>query len=206
MKFPDSRLLVFSKSPVPGHVKTRLVPLLGRRGAAELYARFVHERLALASRARLCPVELWCTPSREAAFFQSCGARFGISLHEQPPGDLGRRMHLALTEALGRCRAAVLIGADCPGLTEADLEEALATLARGTDVVLGPATDGGYYLIGLRRPIRGLFSGIRWGGTRVYADTVARLEQRGITYHRLPVRDDVDTPDDYHRLCALSTG
>jgi rSAM/selenodomain-associated transferase 1 len=205
MKFPGARLLVFSKNPVPGQVKTRLAPLLGRQGAAELYARFVHERLALTTGAKLCPVELWCSPSRQAAFFRDCAARFPISLYTQSQGDLGRRMHQALCAALDRGHSAVLIGADCPGLTQADLAEALAVLARGADVVLGPAADGGYYLIGLRRPIRSLFSGIRWGGRRVYADSVARLEQRGIAYHRLQTRDDVDTPDDYRRLCLQRT-
>lgn len=206
MRFPASRLLVFARDPVPGRVKTRLEPLLGARGAAALHARFVHERLALASRANLCPLELWCTPSPESAFFRDCGTRYGATLHEQSPGGLGRRMQRALTDVLARARNAVLIGTDCPGLTTADLAEALASLEQGTDVVLGPASDGGYYLIGLRRPLPGLFSGIQWGGARVFAETLARLERRGIAYHSLPMRDDVDTPDDVRRLRISGSG
>lgn len=206
MKFPHARLLVFSRAPVPGRVKTRLVPLLGPRGAAALQARFTRERLALACAANLCPVELWCSPGCDTDFFRYCARRFAISLHAQPSGDLGRRMHLALSDALGRGGSAVLIGTDCPGLTEADLEEAFSALERGTSVVLGPATDGGYYLIGLRRSLPTLFCAMAWGSGRVYAETVARLDRQEIPYHSLRRRDDVDTPEDYRRLCAQRAG
>lgn len=206
MKFPDARLLVFSRDPVPGRVKTRLVPLLGPHGAAVLQAGFVHERLMLVRDANLCPAELWCTPDCHSAFFRRCAGRFGVSLHTQPPGDLGQRMQYALMVALDRACSAILIGTDCPDLTVSDLDEALAALEQDTDVVLGPAADGGYYLIGLRRPIPELFSAVPWGSDRVFAETLARLGRRKIAYHCLPMRHDVDTPQDYRRLCNARTG
>lgn len=199
MKFPQSRILVFAREPEPGMAKTRLAPLLGDRGAAELHARFVHNTLTMACRAGLSPVELWCSPSINGDFFRDCQARFDITLRQQSPGVLGQRMHLALSDALQQSTAAVLIGTDCPGLCAADLAEALGVLERGTGAVLGPALDGGYYLVGLTHADSHVFDNLEWGSETVFADTVKRLEDRDIDYHRLPVREDVDTPEDYCR-------
>jgi rSAM/selenodomain-associated transferase 1 len=154
MKYPDARLLIMSKAPVPGQVKTRLIPLLGAAPAAGLYAGLVRDCLAMSTAAGLCPVELWCSPSAGHPFFRRCHADFPVRLYSQSPGDLGQRMSRALQSALCRARHVMLIGADCPALTAADLEEALQLLVRGTDAVLGPATDGGYYLIGMNRAPR----------------------------------------------------
>jgi rSAM/selenodomain-associated transferase 1 len=200
MKFPQSRILVFAKEPEPGRVKTRLTPLLGNQQAADLHARFVHNTLETVCRAGLSPVELWCSPSIEAAFFRGCRQRFDITLHQQAPGDLGQRMHRALCDTLGRSNSAVLVGTDCPGLCATDLAEGLDALARGTGVVLGPARDGGYYLVGLTQPDLHLFENLEWGTATIFADTVKRLENRGIDYHCLATREDVDTPEDYQRL------
>ena len=200
MKFPQSKIMVFAKAPEPGRVKTRLIPLLGKQEAARLHARFVHKTLDMACRAGLSPVELWCSPSVDAVFFQECAQRFDIALYQQAPGDLGQRMHLAISDTLGRCTAAVLVGADCPGLCTADLAAALGALARGADAVLGPARDGGYYLVGLKQPHPHLFDHLEWGTATIFADTVKRLEDRGIAYHCLAERDDIDTPEDYQRL------
>ena len=200
MKFPRSRILVFAKAPEPGTVKTRLIPLLGKQETAKLHTRFVHNTLDMICRANLAPAELWCSPSIDAAFFQDCRQRFLITLHQQPSGDLGHRMHLAIRSSLGRSQSAVLVGADCPGLCAADLTEAFEVLDRGAGAVLGPARDGGYYLIGLKQPNPRLFDIPGWGTATVLADTVKRLEETGIEYHCLTVRDDVDTPEDYLRI------
>lgn len=200
MKFPQARLQVFARSPQPGQTKTRLIPLLGKAGAAEFHARLVHELLDRMTGAGLCPVELWCSPSPATAFFSDCRTRYGVSLHTQSAGELGSRMHQALSAALEHARAVLLVGTDCPSLDTADIEEAITRLQQGVDVVLGPAHDGGYYLVGLQRPIPELFSGIPWGTAAVFGESVLRLEQLGLSYHRLAERMDVDTPDDYRRL------
>jgi hypothetical protein len=202
VKYPQSRILVFAKEPDPGRVMTRLIPLLGEQAAARLHARFVHNTLDKASGAGLAPVELWCSPATETAFFQDCMQRFDIMLQLQATGDLGQRMHHATCDALGRGTSAVLVGTDCPGLRAADLDVALDALARGAGAVLGPARDGGYYLVGLSQPLPQLFDGLEWGTATVFADTIRRLEDRGIDYHCLAERDDVDTPEDYQRLIA----
>lgn len=206
MKYPDARLLIMSKAPDPGQVKTRLIPLLGAGTSAELYATLVCDCLDLSTTANLCPVELWCSPATAHPFFRYCQADYPVSLHSQPPGDLGQRMSGALQSALQRSRHAILIGADCPALTATDLEEALEQLARGTDAVLGPAADGGYYLIGMNVHQAFIFENMPWSSTSVLRLTEQRLQQRGLRWHRLAVRRDLDTPDDYRAWMATTPG
>ncbi len=107
-------------------------------------------------------------------------------------GDLGRRMSHAFTHGFQRGYGAIIaIGSDCPGLDEACLRRADELLGH-TDVVLGPATDGGYYLIGLRRPEPRLFAGIEWSTATVLATTLARIQECGLSYALLEEKDDID--------------
>jgi len=149
---------------------------------------------------------LWCSPSTAHPFFRRCQADFPVSLHCQPPGDLGQRMSGALQSALQRSRHAILIGADCPTLTATDLEEALEMLARGTDTVLGPAADGGYYLIGMHVHHGFVFENMPWSSADVLQLTEQRLLQHGLQWQRLGVRRDLDTPDDYRAWMASIPG
>jgi len=197
MRYPEARLLVMSKAPDPGQVKTRLIPLLGAAAAAELYAGLVRGCLQTGTLAGLCPVELWCSPTTRHPFFSQCRTDFPVSLHTQPQGDLGERMSGALRSALQRARHVILIGADCPALTAADLGEALDLLAHGHDVVLGPALDGGYYLIGMNAHQGALFGNMPWGSPAVLQLTEQRLWQQGLQWGRLAVHRDIDTPGDY---------
>lgn len=199
MEFPEARLLVFAKAPVPGRVKTRLAGRLGKRGAADLYRRLLGHTLALATGVRLCPVELHCAPDTRHGFFRACRRDYGVGLRIQARGDLGRRMERALARCLRRSPFAVLIGGDCVSLGVRDLASALAALAAGYDAVLGPAEDGGYVLIGLRRPCPALFQGIAWGGPQVLAATRRRLQRTGLRWLELPVGWDLDRPADLRR-------
>lgn len=196
MKYPHARLLVFSKAPVPGQVKTRLIPLLGAGGAAALYAGLLDATLEKATGAGLCPVELWCTPDTRHAHFERARAQYDLRLRQQPAGDLGRRMSRALFTVLQEARHAVLIGADCPGLTAGDVDAALGALAEGVDVVLGPATDGGYYLVGVSAHHPYLFEDIAWGSARVRAATLDRCRRHHLHWTCLVEHADVDTPGD----------
>jgi len=200
MEFPEARLLVFAKAPVPGQVKTRLAGKYGIRGAAKLYQAMLCRTLAMATAADLCPAQLWCAPNTKHRFFASCRRDYGVTLKTQPGGDLGRRMDLALRQALRESSWAVLIGGDCPSLGPAELRAALAALAGGQDAVLGPAEDGGYVLIGLRRPYPALFYGVPWGNTSVLAATRRRLRRAGMDWLELPAGWDVDYPADVRRL------
>jgi rSAM/selenodomain-associated transferase 1 len=190
---PDVAVLVFSRAPLAGRVKRRLIPRLGAWGAARLHVQLTRHALRTAAAAGCGPVELHLT-QRHKLFRK-------IKL--QKGADLGERMHHALSRALRRQRAAILIGADCPALRPADLRRAARLLAGGCDVVLGPAEDGGYVLIGARRVSSRLFDGIEWGTAGVYADTVKRLDAAGYRWRALRLLWDVDRPQDLERLRSL---
>ena len=187
------RILVFARAPVAGAAKTRLIPALGAEGAAQLSARLLRRTLDTAVG---LPLELWCTPSTCDPVFAQCARDFGLVLRTQHGGDLGERMANAFTATLSDAPWAVLIGSDCPELTTADLRQAQAALRDGVDGVVGPAFDAGYYLIGLRRPIAALFEGVDWGTDRVLEQTRSRLRRSGCRWHELPVRRDLDRPQD----------
>lgn len=193
-------IAVFAKAPEPGAVKTRLVPALGAAAAAELQRRLVERALEAAIAAGVGPVQLWCAPNASHPFFLDCARRYSIALAVQGGGDLGERMQLAFDALLGSSARALLIGSDIPAMTPQYLCDADAALAEGCDAVLGPAEDGGYVLIGLRRSAPQLFGGMRWGTADVCEQTRARLQQLGMRYRELPVLWDVDRPEDLPRL------
>ena len=195
MKYPHGRLLLLTKAPDPGQVKTRLIPLLGEAAAAELYAQLVHDCLTMCT--ALCPVDLWCSPSTGHAFFQQCHQQYQATLYTQASGDLGERMSQAIQTTLAQADYVVLIGADCPTLTAKDLITAFDALEAGTDVVIGPAEDGGYYLIGMREHHATIFVDVPWSTSDVFSLTKNRLREHHLRVHELPERKDLDTPDDY---------
>jgi len=193
---PEAAIAVFAKAPVPGEVKTRLAGVLGADAAASLHAGLVRHALATAVHARLGPVSLWCMPDSTHSFFERCATEFGVRLETQQGADLGERM----ARAFERESAPLLvIGADCPALTTRHLADAAASL-RDADAVLVPAEDGGYVLVGLARPVRGLFEEIPWGTAGVMARTRERLERARARWVELGPLWDVDRPDDYARL------
>lgn len=189
----DVAVLVFARAPVPGGVKRRLVPRLGAWRAGRLHLSLLRQTLRTAAAAGCGPVELHLT--RGHALFRKYELQKGR--------DLGERMHRALERALRRHRAAILIGSDCPGLRPADLRRAARLLAGSCEVVLGPAEDGGYVLIGARRVSPCLFEGIEWGTPDVYAATAQRLDALRYRWRALRPLWDVDRPDDLGRLRAL---
>jgi uncharacterized protein len=198
MRYPQGRILVFAKAPMPGAVKTRLIPVLGAEGAAALSARLLVRALDMARGCNAAPVELHVSPDVRHPFFQA--------LPDAPPlwlqrGDnLGERMQTALATALADAEFAVLIGSDCPAMDCSYLQQACAALAGGHDAVLGPAEDGGYVLIGVRRSVHALFDGVEWGSTKVLDQTRERLAALGWDTLELPALWDLDRPEDLARL------
>jgi rSAM/selenodomain-associated transferase 1 len=190
---------VFARAPVAGAVKTRLIPAIGAEGAAALHARLVRHSLAIAVEANLGPVSLCCDPVASHPFFTGCAREFGVALHVQQGADLGARMAAALRAALEEAAGAIVIGSDCPSLTADDLRRAAAALA-AHDAVLGPAEDGGYVLVGLRRSLPALFDDIEWGTSSVLEQTRARLRAAGAGWFEIETRWDVDRPQDLGRL------
>ncbi|KAA3649461.1 MAG: glycosyltransferase [Proteobacteria bacterium] len=197
---PDPiNIAVFAKAPVAGTAKTRLIPALGAAGAARLHRQLVRHALRTAHAAALGPVSLWCAPDTRHRFFRALAATGDIALHTQHGGDLGQRMHHALT-TLTTSAPTLLIGTDCPMLDRALFQACAAALRQGNDAVFLPAEDGGYALVGLRQPQPGLFHDIAWGSGTVMADTRARLRQRGLRWAEPGEVWDVDRPEDLPRL------
>lgn len=187
---------MFAKAPVPGAVKTRLAAVLDARAAAELHERLVRQALATATAGGRAAVELWCTPDVDHPFFAACARDFGVRLRPQRGADLGERMAHAFDATR---EPLVVIGADCPALTPAHLDAAHRALATH-EVVVAPAEDGGYVLIGLRAPAASIFQGIPWGSDAVLAATRTRSAAAGLRMAELPTLWDVDRPEDYARL------
>lgn len=201
----DTVLVVLSRKPVPGEVKTRLIGVLGAEGAAALQRRLLTLALETGRDAGFGTIELCCSPDCDDPFFRDCGRRYGASLFDQTGRDLGERMANALDGALSRHASAILIGSDVPSLTLDDLRSAQSIVGSGR-VVIGPAEDGGYVLIGVSRrhglkgPLGRYFMGMSWGGPDVMDATRQRLTSLGEDWVELPLRWDVDTPADLERL------
>lgn len=204
----DGRLVVFAKAPIAGKVKTRLVPPLSPQEAAALHTELVEATLRAALGCQhIAAVELWCTPDINHPFFQHCAQRYGVPLCTQHGADLGARMHHALAKTLDQGAAfALLIGTDCPLLTCDYLDAAAVLLSTNMDIVLAPAEDGGYALIGLRRVQANLFSEIAWGKDTVLQTTRNRIRDLGLRGRELPVVWDLDRPQDLARYRHLANG
>lgn len=190
---PSTMILLFSKYPIPGRVKTRLVPTLGAVRATRLHRRFAEAAIDTA-RASGLPVTVYASgaPLRRFRAWLGDGVRYERQCH----GDLGQRMQEAFATAFRRgASKALAIGADVPGLTTEILRDAVCALD-SSDVVLGPATDGGYYLIGFRQPRPMLFRDIAWGSDQVLPQTRKALAASGLSFHELPALSDVDRPED----------
>ena len=189
-------LLVFTRTPDPGNVKTRLLSVMDAPRAAAIQAGLLQRTLETARASAADDIELWCTPTTQHSVLLELEDRFSLALRAQAGAGLGERMCFAMEQALRDYRHVALVGSDCMDLTAADIDLALEQLAAGTDVVLGPALDGGYYLIGLSRLYRQLFAGIEWGTDRVLEETRERVAQSGLKLFELPVRRDLDRPED----------
>ena len=202
MKHPDCAILIFAKAPVAGQVKTRLVPHLTFDQAARLYAEMAGACVRKCSTAGLCDVQLWCSPDTGHPFFVDCERRFGVSLHRQSGQDLGERMANALNAMLGRYRKAIVIGTDAPALDICTID-AVAGALDEKDVVLVPAEDGGYVLLGAAGYKPGLLADVPWGTGNVLARTVGNLERLGLEYSLHGQCWDVDRPADLERYLKM---
>lgn len=199
----DASVLIMAKAPRPGLAKTRLAPLLGPAGAARLQAALLSHTAGLAQEMAPGSTSVAFDPPDAASEIRALvPAR--VRLFPQVPGHLGTRMAAATETALSRRSGPLLvIGTDAPTLTAAILEWAAVALD-SHDVVFGPAVDGGYYLIGMRRPHPDVFAidPALWGGPMVLAASRAAAERAGCTIGSLPALRDLDTPADATALRA----
>ena len=185
---PLPRIALFARYPTPGEAKTRLIPALGEAGAAALHRKLVELTLAAVRESGL-PFELRITGASSDAFAAWLGD--DLPLVPQGQGDLGARLARVAAPLL-------LIGADCPDLTPAHLIAA-ATALETAPAVLGPAGDGGYWLLGLARAMPRCFEAMPWGTDAVAAETRARLAGQGVIALELETLYDCDRPEDLRR-------
>jgi len=185
---------------VLGKVKTRLIQKLGARDALDLYQQMFERLIAELSASRF-KTELWISPDKDHAFFEP----FAFARFQQAGPDLGGRMSTALRDGLARHESVILIGTDLPLINRSYIELAVNAL-RDHDVIIGPAEDGGYGLVGIKGEIPDLFSDIDWGTERVLSQTCARLNRDGLDFGLLPLIWDVDRPADLPRYEAWLGG
>ena len=197
----STALIVFAKAPVAGLAKTRLIPALGAAGAAALAERLLVHAVEAAVAAGFDTVELCITPDAGHPLFRQLQQRHGLRPAAQGDGKLGARMQRALARALQTHDRALLIGSDLPGLDAACLRSAAAALA-DQDAVFVPALDGGYGLVGLRRPAPQLFDGLRWSTPQVMQHTRERAAAAGLRVAELAPLPDIDRPADLAHLPA----
>jgi uncharacterized protein len=196
MRKQNVAIVILAKAPVPGLAKTRLIPSIGAHAAAVLQERLTERAVETALAAAIGPVTLWCAPDPTHPSFLDLVVRHAVTLKRQPAGDLGARM-LATIAASGR--PVLVIGTDCPAFTAEHLRAA-ANALRDAEVVLIPAEDGGYVLIGARAAHPQLFAGIAWGTATVLAETRARIAALGLASVELAPLWDVDTESDLARF------
>lgn len=189
-------LIVFAREPLPGRVKTRLASAIGDSAAAELYEAMLQDVLSVCSRVnQIDTVVFWDCAEDSMPLLES---RFSCRSGRQADGNLGQRMQNAFNEMFDRgYEICCIIGSDCPDLPAASLTDAFSMLeSGGTDAVFGPSLDGGYYLLGLRSMIPGLFENIAWSTDVVLRQSLAAAKEAGLTTSLLNTWQDIDTLED----------
>ncbi|MFO8024511.1 TIGR04282 family arsenosugar biosynthesis glycosyltransferase [Thiohalophilus sp.] len=192
---PTTAIMVFARAPVPGQVKTRLIPALGEAGAAELHAALLEQTLKTASQLEDSAIRLYCQPDTQHSLFRQMADRDKLTLHPQDGNDLGERMSNAFADNLPHYQKVLVIGCDCPALTPDDLRAVIEALDK-QDAVIIPAHDGGYVLLGLRTFSPLIFSDIDWSTDRVCEQTTRQLDAAGLQWTALEPRPDIDRPED----------
>lgn len=193
----STALVIMTKAPEAGLAKTRLIPALGKEGAAQLAERLLQHTIQTARQASVFNhLELCVTPHTDHPAFQ---ATIGLTVTKQAPGDLGQRMHAAFCRALSLHNKVVMIGTDVPDLTAAMLDQAAADLDKH-DAVFVPAVDGGYALIGLKQAWPALFTEMPWSTAHLMQTTRERLQALGLRWQEYEALADIDEPKDLIHL------
>ena len=198
----ENKLLIFTKSPILGEVKTRLQPEYSPEQSLEIHKKLLLKTLALTKELENIDIELCCAPNRNSLFFLECENSYPITLTNQQGVDLGERMAYSLSVSLQTHYKVVIIGTDCPELDADYITQAFNHL-NDVDTVIGPAHDGGYVLLGLQKFAIELFNDFQWGSDSVLAQTRQVLNELSFSYEELGIMHDLDRPEDLDRYKDL---
>ncbi len=205
---PDSHakhlLLQFAREPVLGEVKTRMQPYLTAEQSLELHQFLVRQVFTTVHQSGLAAVEVWVAGDSGNHFFDEF-RKVGVEVHQQWGGDLGSRMNDAISIGLSYAEKVVLVGSDCVALSADYLGQAYAALDH-SEVVFGPAEDGGYVLVGMNKSISGVFSDIDWGTAAVMQQSREYCLKLGVVWKELDVLFDIDRPEDLTQLQLFTAG
>lgn len=185
---------IFAKAAIAGAVKTRLARDLGDVAALKIHRRMCEHVVEQACAAGADAVEIWAALDAADPFLHG----FGLHVHEQQGRELGTRLDFAIRHGLARHARVVIVGADVYSLHAAYLQQALKAL-QNCEIVIGPALDGGYVLVGASRSLPVVFDDIPWGTGEVMGATLERLLSSMISFELLPERWDIDTLEDIQR-------
>ena len=195
--------MLFARVPVPGQVKTRLIPALGSVGACQLHQAMLDRGLETLMASGAHARQLWLAGDSRSQVTAGWASREGVSVHWQQGADIGARMAHAFAHNFEAGFGRVIVaGSDCPLLTVGHYQRARQALD-SLDAVIVPALDGGYVMLGLRRWDEALFQGVRWGTDSVLDTTVAKLEEMGWTWRAMPALPDIDRVEDLAHLAGL---
>lgn len=200
MSKSQRKLIIFAKAPVSGYSKTRLSRTLGGRKAASIARKQLEKTVKKSSQSQVSSIALWCAPDTRHKLFIKLAKQYCISLYQQMGVCLGERMSYALCKSLKDAQSVVLIGTDSPDINSLMINKAFHYLEKNIDVVIGPVTDGGYFLIGMKQCHSVLFENISWGTERVYQQTLDILLQENFKYYALKPVNDLDRGADLHLL------
>lgn len=184
-------LVIFAKQPVAGEVKTRLAKHCGEQLAADIASLLVSETVKLVVQAWPGPRILYCWPDPDHELFRFLSGKYDIKLASQCPGSLGDKMFAALAAESKRYGSAAVMGTDVPHCSEKNLLQAYSLLSDDKPVI-GPASDGGYYFIGMQNPDKRIFAGLNWGSDNVFGETVIRAREIDISFDKLDTLQDID--------------
>ncbi len=188
----DKALVIFAKEPDPKTVKTRLSPCLSPSERMALYKGLLENTFSIASSIKDASVFISYTPNSGKAFF----SKFGFEVFPQEGADLGERMYNSIcfikSSGFQRC---IVIGTDIPDISESIIGEGFERL-KNCDIVLGPAMDGGYYLIGMKECLKEVFIDISWSTDVVLKQTIEKIAKCEKTFSLLPTLRDIDRPQD----------
>lgn len=194
----SNKLLIFTKSPILGEVKTRLQPDYTTEQSLTVHKRLMLNTLELTNNLKDFDIELCCAPNRNSSFFLECENNFPIQLSNQEGVDLGERMAFSLSVSLQSYEKVVVIGTDCPDIDVDYITQAFTALNEN-DAVIGPASDGGYVLLGLTKFSMELFTDISWGTNKVFKQTKNVFENLSWSLKELGIMHDLDRPEDLQK-------